>query len=53
LEGTIPPGEICPKFLGKEKFHPVKNSNFIGGKIVGGISPRKNSALKIEHFLHS
>ncbi len=32
LGGKIPPGEICPKFGGKEKFRQVKNSNFTGKK---------------------
>ncbi len=32
LGGKIPPGKICPKFGGKEKFHQVKNSYFMGKK---------------------
>jgi hypothetical protein len=32
LGGKIPPGKICPKFGGKEKFLQVKNSYFMGKK---------------------
>ncbi len=46
----IPPGKIFPKFGGKEKFHQVKNSYFMGKKQVGGIPPRKNSAQRIDIF---